>query len=899
MIRFAAPEWLVLLPFLFYAVWSWPRRALRSPLRAAALTLLVLALAEPEWPRGASGVDLWVLLDRSDSARDALEPARDELETLLERARPADGRLFVVDFAAEAQLRGSSSEALSIAGGETRLSSAVRFALGRADAERASRLLVISDGYATETLDGLEARLVAERVPLDVRLLTQRLAGDLRIDSVSAPARVQPGEPFLIEVRVGGESDGEVPVLIRRGGEPIGTARARVVDGRGLVRVSDRLAGGGAHRYSAELTAEDPLPGNDRGATWVEVAGGPRVLLLTAYDPDPVALALRGQGFEVEVVAEPRSLDPGRLAGTRLVFVNNVPAYALDRAFLEGVDAWVRVQGGGLLMAGGRWSFGAGGYFGSPLDGLLPVSMELLQEHRKLATALAIVMDRSGSMSASVAGGVTKMALANAGAARSLELLGEADLATVFAVDSEAHRVLPLARLGEARGRAIEAVRRISSAGGGIFVYAGLDAAWRELQQAEVGQRHVILFADAADAEEPGEYPTLVREMTSQGATLSVIGLGTPDDVDADLLMGLAALGNGRIFFSADPGNLPALFAQETVAVARSAFLEELVPVEHRSAEWREIAARGLQGLDSVDGYNLSYLREGASAALVSGDEYRAPLLSFWRRGAGRAAAVSFPLGGERSESVRAWSGYGDFVQTLARWLMADRLAPGIGLRSAVEGTQLRLELLFDDTWEERLARTPPQVFLAGGIGEKPREIVGERLSPGHFQASVALAPGQLSWGAIALGDERIPFGPLEVSEDAEWQAPPERRRELLTLAGASGGQELDDLRSAWRPITARAPVPLRNATLVAALLVFLGEALRSHLGWSWPRLSPRLLGAEQRVSGARPEGAEPPRGTAQPQAESGAPTSVEAEAAARRARRFGGAKWRARATKS
>lgn len=80
-------------------------------------------------------------------------------------------------------------------------------------------------------------------------------------------------------------------------------------------------------------------------------------------------------------------------------------------------------------MIGGKYSFASGGYFGSPVEPLLPVSMELKQEHRKLAVALAIVMDRSGSMGMSVSGtSLQKMDLANEGAARAIELLGNGGL---------------------------------------------------------------------------------------------------------------------------------------------------------------------------------------------------------------------------------------------------------------------------------------------------------------------------------------------------------------------------------------------------------------------------------------------------------------------------------------
>ncbi|TDI46028.1 MAG: hypothetical protein E2P02_05990 [Acidobacteria bacterium] len=123
-------------------------------------------------------------------------------------------------------------------------------------------------------------------------------------------------------------------------------------------------------------------------------------------------------------------------------------------------------------------------------------------------------------------------------------------------------------------------------------------------------------------SEEPGNYRELIAEMAAENTTVSVIGLGTEDDSDAELLRDIAARGGGRIFFSADPTTLPALFAQETVAVARSAFIEDPVGVEPSSG-WLELSSRGLQGLTVVDGYNLSYLREEATGAAFTTDDYQ------------------------------------------------------------------------------------------------------------------------------------------------------------------------------------------------------------------------------------------------------------------------------------
>ena len=63
--------------------------------------------------------------------------------------------------------------------------------------------------------------------------------------------------------------------------------------------------------------------------------------------------------------------------------------------------------------------------------------------------------------------------------------------------------------------------------GGGIFIGAGLKAGWRELQRSVAGTRHLLRFADADDSEEPADYRETLKEMVKEGATVSVIALGT------------------------------------------------------------------------------------------------------------------------------------------------------------------------------------------------------------------------------------------------------------------------------------------------------------------------------------------------------------------------------------
>ncbi len=855
---FRHPEWFALLPVVLLAGWLLPRLSVWRPLRLALIVLITLTLAQPQWRRLADGIDLWVLLDSSVSAEGPMAKGLPEWEKLLEKGRGAQDRIFYLNYAAEVMKRGAEgAEMYERNQTQTRTAQAVNQALAFAQREgrgRPARILTITDGYATEPMTGLAAKLAQQGVELDYRLARESETTDFRVSAMKVPARAQLGEPFLIEIELRGTTDGKVPLTLLRNGRELKTSEVPVQLGSGVIRFTDRLPTAGVAHYEAIIQPEkDAHSGNNRHEAMIEIAGGPRVLLLTNYTNDPVAETLQRQGFTVEVVTELRSLRPGQLAGAKCVIFNNVPAFELPSDFLPAMDFYVREQGGGVLMAGGKQSFAAGGYFESPLDALLPVSMELKQEHRKLVVAMAIVMDRSGSMGTTVQNGFTKMQLADEGAANAIRFLGPQDLLAVFAVDSEAHEMVPLQPVGPNRDKMESAVRRIESTGGGIYVYNGLKAAWDQLKNAPVGQRHIILFSDAADSEQPGDYQDLLDEIVKNSGTVSVIALGTRRDVDAWLLDDIAKRGKGRIFYTEKAEELPSIFSQETVAVARSAFIAEPVPAK-AAGGWFEISSQVMEWPKEVDGFNLSYLREWASQGLITQDEYAAPLVAFGPRGTGRTAAVSFPLGGEHSQRVRAWPKYGDFLQTQVRWLMGEALPPGIGVRHRIDGNTLTLDLLYDEEWEPKLRSRAPRVVLAHGLrANSQHELAWERVAPGHFQASTELPEGEMVRGAVQVGGQAISFGPAIVGTSTEWAFDEERVEELRRVSLASGGRELLEMSQAWRSPTVSRFTDLSMWLFILTLLLVLFEAFVTRTGWKLPRL------ARAEVK-ARPPAAKPTR---------------------------------------
>jgi hypothetical protein len=834
------PEWLALLPILLLAGWMVPRLGVGKLLRIALLALITLALAEPQWRRLQDGIDLWVLLDSSVSAEEPITKGLPEWEKLLEKHRGASDRLFYLNYASEVMRRGAEgAELYERNRHSTQTAMAITQALTLAQKEgkdRPARVLAFTDGYSTEPLTGIAEKLTRQGVELDYRLVRDPEPTDFRVASLEMPSRSQLGEPFMIEVEVKGTRDGKVPLTILRDGKELKSTDVEVHLGSGRLRFTDRLITAGVAHYEALIQPEkDAHPGNNRHEAMIEIAGGPRVLLLTSYLDDPVAPTLQRQGFTVETVTDLRGIRAGQLAGVKCVILNNMPAFELPADFLRALDFYVREQGGSLLMAGGKKSFAAGGYFESAIDPLLPVSMEMKQEHRKLVVAMAIVMDRSGSMGMTVASGFTKMQLADEGAGNAIRFLGGQDLLTVFAVDSRAHEMVQLQQVGPNREKMESAVRRIESTGGGIYVYEGLKAAWDQLKTAPAGQRHIILFSDANDSEEPGDYKRLIDDILAGSGTVSVIALGTRSDTDAALLEDIAKRGKGRLFFTEKAEELPNIFSQETVAVARSAFINDPVKTQPAGG-WFEISSQTLDWLPEADGYNLSYLRDWASQGLITKDEYSAPLVAFGQRGIGRTAAVSFALGGEHSAKIRAWPKYGDFLQTLVRWLMGEQLPPGVGLKHSLAGNQLTLDLMHDSEWEPKRQAKPPRIVMAHGSNAAgAHELAWERLAPGHYQASVTLTEGEMVRGAVQLGGTTLSFGPTLLGSSTEWAFDETRADELRRTAVTSGGRELLDLSQAWRSPQIVRFADMQSPLLLAALVLMLFEALVTRTGWQMP----------------------------------------------------------------
>ncbi len=726
MIELTRPEALLLALLGIPVVWAWrasrqalPRGRARLSLavRLLLLLLLVLALAGLRLTAPADHLSVVFVVDRSLS----LGPESREWESrwlaqALTGAGPRDqygvvvfGRDAVVERSVgPADGRGSNRLTSVVDPQVTDLAGALRLSQATFPADSSRRIVVLSDGRPTAGEALTEARLAAAQ-GTEVWAATSPAGPgrEVLLQSVEVPRQPALGQPFDVRVAVRADHQQEALLVLTAADREIGRRRVHLRPGLNVFLVPQRLDQGGAVRYEARIQAEaDQHAGNNRAGAVALVRGRPRMLFVTAEGAPsgPLPGLLRRQGFEVRVTgtgALPRSA--AEYAGYSTVVFSDVSALQIPETQMETIRGMVTQAGLGFAMLGGPSSFGAGGWFRTPIEAVLPVDMDIRKARRGAVLALALVLDKSGSM-AEAEGPVTRLAMAREAALAAASLLTRHDCLGAVAFDSAARWVVPMAPYDNP-GRAAEELATLE-AGGGTDLYPALAQALRALEGVQVPLKHAIILSDGRT--EPGDFDALAARARAGRITLTTVAVGT--DADLNFLRDLAEKTEGRSYLANQAVMLPRIFTRETVLASRLAFSEE--PFKARPGVSHAVR-RGLQveQAPALLGHNLSTLRPAPAQAVLQTPEGD-PLLAVGRAGLGRTVAWTSD-GGVRW--ANPWVESGQLASLLAqalRWAASQGQAAG-----------------FEVQVEEGPSGAPKVVVEAQDL-ESPLALSGRALGP-------------------------------------------------------------------------------------------------------------------------------------------------------------------------
>jgi Ca-activated chloride channel homolog len=194
-------------------------------------------------------------------------------------------------------------------------------------------------------------------------------------------------------------------------------------------------------------------------------------------------------------------------------------------------------------------------------DIAVTITMPKGTRHARAPLSLAIVIDRSGSMSGEA------LANAKAAAAKLVEALSSSDAFTVVTYSTDVETVFQMSRASDSNKLAAQrAIENIDS-DGNTCISCGIERGAAELSRSPLageGLTRMVLISDGqanSGLYDRDELAQLATETAATGVSISTVGVGL--DFDELTMTRLADVGHGHYYFVEDTANLAQMFRAE------------------------------------------------------------------------------------------------------------------------------------------------------------------------------------------------------------------------------------------------------------------------------------------------------------------------------------------------
>ena len=772
-------------------------------LRGALVVVLLVTLLRPTLPRWVDRLNVVFLLDHSDSVSlVARERAYRFVAEAVKHLKSGD-RHEVIVFGEEAVVDQPLSNRPSVdrpkavvSGRGTNIFQAMQLALATVTPGHANRLVMLTDGRqnAGNALAGAQAAKDARAdifyVPAPLTFTQEVVA-----EAMVLPQEVKYGEPFQAKVVAWSLKETQARLSLFRNGEFLGSQIVRLTAGKNVFAYRQALDQSGIHVYQAALDVEgDTIEDNNRAVGTVVVRGRPQVLLADRdrSHASSLAAALRSQNIEVTVV-EPPGI-PKDVAGLQKydgVVLSNVSSLKLTRPQMAQIRDYVRDHGGGLMMIGGEESFGLGGYYRTPVEEALPVTMEVKQKVEIPSLAVVLSIDRSGSMAMSTDEKVTKLDLAKEAAHLVVDLLDERNEVGVMSWDTEFIWDSPM-RGARDKGAIHHAIATIK-AGGGTDGYPALKESYQILFDRPALLKHVIFLSDGQMTR--GDFAGLLRRMAKDKITVSTVAIGK--DADVQLMVDIAKWGKGRFYYTEDSQTIPRIFTLETQLASKASLVEQPFKPQLTAPNHEAMQDINWKAVPPLGGYVATTVKQNAELVLMSHQED--PVLATWRYGLGRAAAFTSDAKSKWGVLWLRWGDFNKFWAQLTRWTLRS------GSRSDTTAIVQRIDQTGEVVVDAVDGKGEFINFLDSQIGvvapNRERSVVDlEQIGPGRYRGRFpAPQEGVYLVGMAQRKAERVVGSQLAglvvpyAQELRDLGVDETLLRELAELTGGSALQEPQD----------------------------------------------------------------------------------------------------------
>ena len=728
------PWWLILLPVIlpplvFMSTRSLSglgsvRRAAAILLRASVLTLIVLALAQLQMVRHNDRLTTMFLVDASQSVPREFRKSVLDYVTEASKSRRKDDLAGVVVFGkspsietppapSEVNLQGIES---TIDGEYTDIASALKLALASFPEDTSRRIVIISDGNENRG-NALEQALAAKSlgVQVDVVPLEYFYDKEVLVEKVSIPPDVKEGETVNIDVviRASEATRGTLQIFQKadnyRAPAPGNETPQPIELQRGLnvKTLKQLITKPNFYTFTAEFVPDkdsgDKRLINNVAEGFTHARGTAQVLLIegTRGEHAELVKALTEKKINVVTLTAPRVDGSGSVDGDPLptdlaalqpydsVILANVPKEAFTEAQHQLLASHVHDMGGGLIMLGGRESFGAGGWMNTAVEKALPVDMQIKALKVQGLGAMVLIMHASEIAEGNYWQKVVAKAAINA--------LSNYDYAGLMHWEGQEAWLFTLRPVGGGRGSMMRAIDRMTPGDMPDFAPT-LQAARKGLMGIkDAMSRHIVLISDG-DPADPSN--SLVNDLIRDKITVTtVLTAAHGNDPGSTFRMrNLANKTKGRFYNVTNPKALPRIYQKEARTISRPLIFEQSTPWAPQVNFLSEPITGLASDVPAISGLVLTSLKENelVEAPIVSPlpKGQVNPLLAHWTYGLGRSVAFTSDAGRRWAKSWPDWESYAAFWSQIVRWSMRP-VDPG-NLSLTVRRDQGRIKVVVD-----------------------------------------------------------------------------------------------------------------------------------------------------------------------------------------------------------
>jgi uncharacterized membrane protein len=718
-------------------------------LRCMTVIILVALLAKLTRTRKNEQLTLIAVIDRSQSIPARLQQASlDYLSTALAN-KPASDRLAVVDIAEAASISKLPSGDIAIRqrnttlrGEQTKLADGVQMAMAIAPPNTAVRILLISEGNETAGDVKETARIAAiNRIPIDVLPLRYEYDREVIFKRLAAPTKARSGETISLRFILNSTTGTSGRLFLNLNGKPVDlapdsaeiTAAVDLRPGTNVKTISLPVGTRGVHEFEAVFVPDDPgqdkVPQNNRASAMTFVAGPGHVLVVDGDGTSGLVLKRVLENSDIDARYCPAAELPdnlARLMDSDAVILVNTDCSSFSYQQQEMLCRYVTDLGGGLVMAGGPQSFGAGGWIGSPVAEILPVDLDPPQKKELPKGALVMIMHSCEMPQGNLWG--ERIAIA------AVKTLSRLDLVGILAYNWQGTGdwVFPLSKVGDKQA-VISAIKQMQ-VGDMPDLGAHLQAAYDELKNCEAAQKHVIIISDG-DPQPPTTQ--LLNQIKQAGITCTGVAVFPHSPADVQSLLRVAKATGGRFYNVKDPQTLPQIFIKEAQVVRRSLIIEETFSPQ-LVYSLSEITKGLSSPLPNLDGYVLTGPKGGLNQVVLTSHQAD-PILATCQSGLGRCVAFTSSVDSRWASSWLAWAGSERFWEQTVRWAAKPAQSSDCEVLVDVQGRQVNINVEAIDAKGKfmQLAHIDAQV-IEPDMSTRILELT--QVGPGQFQGQFQAA---------------------------------------------------------------------------------------------------------------------------------------------------------------